>query len=310
MTMPALPSLALPTPALAHVSAYIPSPASGEWDLGPLPIRAYALAILAGIFAAIWLANRRWIERGGEAGQIVDIAMWAVPFGIVGGRIYHVISSPAAYFGEGGNPLKAFAIWEGGLGIWGAIALGAVGVAIGARRMGVRFSVLADVLAPALLIAQAIGRLGNWFNQELFGGPTDLPWGLKIDATHPNFPAGFPADTLFHPTFLYELLWNLVAAALIIFWAERRFKLGHGRVFLLYVMLYTAGRLWIEMLRIDPAEHVLGVRLNVWTSLLVGGGALVMFIISNQRQPGREESVWLPGREPEVETSAASETDN
>lgn len=294
---------------LAYVTASIPSPAVGEWDLGPLPIRAYALAIILGIVAAVWLANRRWIERGGEPGQIVDIAMWAVPFGIVGGRIYHVISSPAAYFGPNGNPMKAFAIWQGGLGIWGAIALGAVGVAIGARRMGLRFSVLADVLAPALLVAQAIGRLGNWFNQELFGGPTDLPWGLVIDPAHPNFPAGFPADTLFHPTFLYELVWNLLAAALIIFWAERRFNLGHGRVFLLYVMLYTLGRGWIETLRIDPAEHVLGLRLNVWTSLLVGGGALVMFIISAQRHPGREESVWLPNRKPEAEATSASETD-
>jgi len=294
---------------LGQITASIPSPSVGEWDLGPLPIRAYALAILIGIFAAVWLANRRWVERGGEPGQIADIAMWAVPFGIVGGRIYHVISSPAAYFGPGGNPMKAFAIWQGGLGIWGAIALGAVGVAIGARRMGVRFSVVADVLAPALLVAQAIGRLGNWFNQELFGGPTTLPWGLEIDSTHPNFPAGFAPETLFHPTFLYELVWNLLAAALIIFWAELRFKLGHGRVFLLYVMLYTLGRGWIETLRIDPAEHILGLRLNVWTSLLVGGGALVMFIISKQRHPGREESVWLPGREPEAEESSASEID-
>lgn len=300
----------LSAPVSSHILAEIPSPPSGEWQLGPFPLRAYALAILLGIFVAVWLANRRWIERGGESGQIIDIAMWAVPFGIVGGRIYHVISSPAAYFGEGGDPLKAFAIWEGGLGIWGAIAFGGVGVAIGARRMGIRFSVLADVIAPSLLVAQAIGRLGNWFNQELFGGPTDLPWGLRIDSTHPNFPSGFPTDTLFHPTFLYELLWNLAAAALIIFWAERRFKLGHGRVFLLYVMLYTAGRLWIEMLRIDPAEHIFGVRLNVWTSILVGGGALVWFIISNQRQPGREESIWIPGREPEVAEEAASESDN
>lgn len=301
----------LPTSSyvLASISAQIPSPPTAEWHLGPFPLRAYALAILAGIFAAVWLANRRWIARGGEPGQIVDIAMWAVPFGIVGGRLYHVISSPAAYFGPDGNPLKAFAIWEGGLGIWGAIALGGVGVAIGARRMGLRFSVLADVLAPALLLAQAIGRLGNWFNQELFGGPTDLPWGLRIDPLHHNFPAGYPADTLFHPTFLYELLWNLAAAALIIFWAERRFNLGHGRVFLLYVMLYTLGRVWIEMLRIDPAEQILGLRLNVWTSLIVGGGALVMFIISNQRHPGREESVWLPGRKPEAEQISASETD-
>lgn len=294
---------------LARVGASIPSPATGEWSLGPLPIRGYALAILAGIIIALWIANKRWIARGGLDGQIVDIAMWAVPFGIVGGRLYHVVSSPAAYFGPGGNPIKAFAIWEGGLGIWGAIALGAVGVMIATRRMGLRFAVVADVMAPAILVAQAIGRLGNWFNQELFGGQTDLPWGLQIDPNHANFPAGFPADTLFHPTFLYELVWNLLAAALIVFWAERRFKLGHGRVFLLYVVLYTLGRGWIETLRIDPAEHIFGLRLNVWTSLLVGGAALVMFIISQQRHPGREKSVWLPGREPEAEEQTASQTD-
>lgn len=295
--------------SLARVSASIPSPANGEFNLGPLPIRGYAIAILAGIIIAVWISNRRWIARGGRDGQIVDIAMWAVPFGIIGGRLYHVISSPAAYFGPGGNPMKAFAIWQGGLGIWGAIALGAVGVAIATRRMGLRFAVVADVMAPGILIAQAVGRLGNWFNQELFGGPTDLPWALQIDPGHPNFPAGFSPDTMFHPTFLYELVWNLLVAALIVFWAERRFKLGHGRVFLLYVMLYTLGRGWIETVRIDPAEHVFGLRLNVWTSLLVGGAALVMFIISQQRHPGREESVWLPGREPEAEETTASQTD-
>lgn len=280
------------------ILASIPSPSVGEWDLGPIPIRAYAMAILAGILVAVWLSERRWQQRGGQPGQITDIAMWAVPFGIIGGRLYHVISTPKPYFGENGDPMKAFAIWEGGLGIWGAVALGAVGVAIGARRMGIRFAVLADVIAPGLLIAQAIGRLGNWFNQELFGGPTDLPWGLEIDPTNPNFPAGYAADTLFHPTFLYELLWNLAVAALILFWAEKRFRLGHGRVFLLYVALYTAGRLWIELLRIDPAELVLGLRINVWTSILVGGGALVALFISQKKYPGREESVWLPGREP------------
>lgn len=280
------------------ILASIPSPSVGEWDLGPIPIRAYAMAILAGILVAVWLSERRWQQRGGQPGQITDIAMWAVPFGIIGGRLYHVISTPKPYFGENGDPMKAFAIWEGGLGIWGAVALGAVGVAIGARRMGIRFAVLADVIAPGLLIAQAIGRLGNWFNQELFGGPTDLPWGLEIDPTNPNFPAGYAADTLFHPTFLYELLWNLAVAALILFWAEKRFRLGHGRVFLLYVALYTAGRLWIELLRIDPAELVLGLRINVWTSILVGGGALVALFISQKKYPGREESVWLLGREP------------
>lgn len=273
--------------------AAIPSPPEAVWYLGPLPLRAYALAILAGIVAAVWIAQRRMAARAGPPERVVDIAFWAVPFGIVGGRIYHVVSSPQAYFGPDGDPWRAFAIWEGGLGIWGAIAFGAVGAAIGARRQNIRLASFADVVAPALLVAQAIGRLGNWFNQELFGGPTTLPWGLEIDAAH--LPAGFEAGTLFHPTFLYELVWNLAGAALIV-WLDRRFRLGNGQVFWLYVMVYTAGRGWIETLRIDPATIVAGVRLNVWTSLLVGGLALVAFILAARRHPGREESVF---REPE-----------
>ena len=216
-----------------------------------------------------------------------------MPFGIVGGRIYHVITSPDAYFGEGGNPVKAFAIWEGGLGIWGAVALGALGAWIGCRRLGVRLTVFADALAPGLLVAQAIGRLGNWFNQELFGGPTTLPWGLRVDDAVAE-AAGHAAGTLFHPTFLYELVWNLLGAVFLI-WADRRFRLGHGRVFWLYVVVYTSGRLWIELLRIDPAHGFLGLRLNVWTSILVGLGALVAFVLVGRRHPGRESTVMLDG---------------
>lgn len=276
----------------AVLPAAIPSPPESVWYLGPVPLRAYALAILAGIVAAVLLTQRRWAARGGDPETVLEISYWAVPFGIVGGRIYHVFSSPDAYFGADGNPVKAFAIWEGGLGIWGAVALGAVGAYIGCRRQQVSFAVFADAVAPGLLVAQAIGRLGNWFNQELFGSPTDLPWGLRIDPASPTFPDGLPADTLFHPTFLYEMVWNLAAAAVLI-WADRRFRLGHGRVFLLYVVLYTAGRVWIEALRIDPAETVLGLRLNVWTSILVGAAALVAFIVVGRRHPGRETTVQL-----------------
>lgn len=263
----------------------IPSPAHGVWHLGPFPLRAYALAILTGIVLAVWIARRRWAARGGDPDTVLEVSFWAVPFGIVGGRIYHVISSPDAYFGAGGHPWKAFAIWEGGLGIWGAIAFGAVGAWIGCRREGIRMAPYADALAPALLVAQAVGRLGNWFNQELFGGPTTLPWGLEIDAAH--LPAGDALGTLYHPTFLYELLWNLAAAALLVY-LDRRWRLGHGRVFWLYVVLYTTGRLWIEMLRIDPAHHVLGLRLNVWTAIVVGLGALVTFVAVGRRHPGRD----------------------
>lgn len=276
--------------AAAILPAAIPSPSQGVWYLGPVPLRAYALAILAGIVVAVLLTQRRWAERGGDPDQVLEIAFWAVPFGIVGGRLYHVITSPDAYFGAGGDPWKAFAIWEGGLGIWGAVALGAVGAFIGCRRQGVSLPVFADALAPGLLVAQALGRLGNWFNQELFGGPTTLPWGLRIDDAH--LPAGFEPGTLFHPTFLYELLWNLAGAALLI-WLDRRFRLGHGRVFWLYVVIYTTGRLWIEALRIDPAQMIGPFRLNVWTSIIVGVGALVAFVLVGRRHPGRETTPLL-----------------
>ena len=256
------------------VLAAIPSPTQGVWELGPLPIRAYALAIVAGIVAAVLLTERRWVARGGAPGDVLDIAVWAVPFGIVGGRLYHVISSPRPYFGEGGDPLRAFAIWEGGLGIWGAIALGGVGAWIACRRRGIPLPAFADALAPGLLVAQAIGRLGNWFNNELYGGPTDLPWALTIyEWSGGRAVTGADGEPVvlgtFHPTFLYELLWNLAAAVLVI-WADRRFRLGHGRAFALYVASYCAGRLWIELLRTDPAETLFGVRINVFTSIVVG----------------------------------------
>ncbi len=280
---------------MTWVASSIPSPPVGVWHLGPFPVRAYALAILAGIAVALWITDRRYVARGGPPGTALDVAYWAVPFGIVGGRLYHVLSSPDAYFGPGGDPWMAFAIWNGGLGIWGAIALGAVGAVIGLRRRGLRAAPYFDAAAPALLVAQAIGRLGNWFNQELFGAPTTLPWGLEIDAEH--LPPGYEVGTLFHPTFLYEMLWNLGAAALLV-WLDRRYRLRHGRAFCAYVALYTAGRLWIEMLRIDEAELVLGVRLNVWTSLLVLIGALVAFVVIGRRTRGRDDGVYLPGRGP------------
>ncbi|WP_421733513.1 prolipoprotein diacylglyceryl transferase [Cellulomonas sp.] len=274
----------------ALLPAAIPSPSQGVWHLGPFPLRAYAFAILLGIVVALWMTRRRWIERGGDPDTTLEIAFWAVPFGIVGGRIYHVITSPDAYFGVGGEPIRALYIWEGGLGIWGAVAFGGVGAWIGAHRQGVRLPPWADALAPGLLVAQALGRLGNWFNQELFGAPTTLPWGLQIDAA--NMPVGDPAGTLYHPTFLYEMLWNLGGAALLI-WADRRFKLGYGRVFWLYVVIYTSGRLWIELLRIDPAHEWLGLRINVWTSIIVGLGALVAFVVVGRRHPGRDTTLLL-----------------
>ncbi|MCK6209017.1 prolipoprotein diacylglyceryl transferase [Georgenia sp. EYE_87] len=284
--------------------ASIPSPSQAEWYLGPLPIRAYALAILLGIFAAWWILDRRYTAKGGPQDAALDVAFWMVPFGIVGARIYHVLSSPDAYFGPDGDPVRALYIWQGGLGIWGAVALGAVGAWIGLRRKGLRMAPFADALAPGLLVAQAIGRLGNYFNQELYGAPTTLPWGLEIDDAH--LVGGYESGTLFHPTFLYEMLWNLGAAAVLV-WAQRRFRLRHGRVFWLYVMLYTAGRVWIEYLRIDDAELVLGLRLNVWTSVLIFLVALVAFVVVGRRTRDVPESIWLPGQEPAVLEAAEAD---
>jgi prolipoprotein diacylglyceryl transferase len=258
---------------------FIPSPPTGVWHLGPIPLRAYAFCILVGIFAAIAIAERRHVAAGGRKGLISDVSLWAVPFGIVGGRIYHVITDAQLYFGPGRNPVDALKIWEGGLGIWGAITAGAVGVWIAARRHGVPFTELAHAIAPGLLVAQAIGRLGNYFNQELFGRPTTLPWGLEIDPLHR--PLGFEQFATFHPTFLYELLWNLAAAAVLIA-LDRRFRLSGDRLFAVYAMLYTAGRFWIELLRIDTANHVGGMRLNNWTALLVFATAMTYFFWSRR----------------------------
>jgi prolipoprotein diacylglyceryl transferase len=263
----------------------IPSPSEGVWHLGPLPLRAYALCIIAGIVVAVWLGERRWVARGGRAGDVTEVATWMVPFGIIGGRIYHVITSPEAYFGDGGHPVHALYIWKGGLGIWGAIALGGVGAWIGCRRRGIPLPAFADALAPGIVLAQAIGRLGNYFNQELFGKATDLPWALAIDPAHR--PQGSLDQPTYHPTFLYELIWDVGVAGLVI-WADRRFRLGHGRAFALYVAAYTVGRSWIEALRVDPAHTVLGLRLNDWTSLLVFLGAVTYFVVSARLRPGRE----------------------
>ena len=262
-----------------------------------MPIRGYALSIIVGIVAAIWIGERRWVARGGRPGEVSDIAVWAVPFGVVGGRIYHVITDNDLYFGAGNHPIEALYIWRGGLGVWGAIAFGAVGVLIACRRRGIKMLPMADALAPGVLIAQALGRWGNWFNQELFGKPTDLPWGLEIDLAHR--PPGYEQFATFHPTYLYEFVWN-VAAFLVVIWLDRRFRLGHGRVLALYVMAYTLGRGWIEMLRIDTVQlnNVLGLRLNVWTSIVLFVAAAAYFVWATKNRPGRDEQLYEEGRGP------------
>jgi prolipoprotein diacylglyceryl transferase len=287
---------------------FIPSPAEGVWYLGPLPLRGYALCIIAGIVAAVWIGERRWLARGGSQGEVTDIALWAVPFGVVGGRLYHVMTDHDLYFGDGRSPINALYVWRGGLGIWGAIALGGVGVWIGAKRKGIRVPPMLDALAPGVLIAQAMGRWGNWFNQELFGRPSTQPWALKIAPE--NRPPGYEQYSTFQPTFLYESIWD-VAAFFFVIWADRRFKLGHGRVLALYVMAYTAGRGWIETLRIDNVEyqHVLGLRLNVWTSIVLFILASIYFVVVGRRRPGRESEVYTEQRLAADRALAAVESD-
>ncbi|MEQ8144383.1 prolipoprotein diacylglyceryl transferase [Streptomyces sp. OP7] len=268
--------------------AYIPSPSSGVLYLGPVPLRGYAFCIIIGVFVAVWLGNKRWIARGGRAGTVADIAVWAVPFGLIGGRLYHVVTDYQLYFSEGRDWVDAFKIWEGGLGIWGAIALGALGAWIGCRRRGIPLPAYADAIAPGIALAQAIGRWGNWFNQELYGRATDVPWAVEITSSSDGRVPG-----TYHPTFLYESLW-CVGVALLVIWADRRFKLGHGRAFALYVAAYCAGRFWIEYMRVDEAHHVLGMRLNNWTAILVFLLAVLYIVLSARKRPGRE-AVVEPG---------------
>ena len=287
--------------------AYIPSPPQGVWHLSFIPIRAYALFIVAGIVVALMLGDRRWVARGGQAGVIYDIALLAVPFGLIGGRLYHVITDWRTYFGDdGAGLLGAFRIWDGGLGIWGAVALGGVGAWIGCRYKGIPLPAFGDAIAPGIILAQAIGRVGNYFNQELYGRPTTLPWGLEIyERVNAN---GAPDNlngvstgellNIYHPTFLYELLWNVLIFAALIY-IDRRFKIGHGRLFAMYVAGYCFGRFWIELMRSDYASQPFdGIRVNSLTSTFVFIGAVVYIMVAPK---GREDPASLAGKPEEDE---------
>lgn len=273
------------------MSTVLPSPEIAIWWVGPVPIRAYAVCIIIGILLAIWIGNKRMKARGGTGEEFVDVALWAVILGVIGGRIYHVITSPGPYFGPDGNPLDAIRIWDGGLGIWGAVALGGLGVWIGARRHGHSFGDLADALAPGLLVAQAVGRWGNWFNNELYGGPATGPFSLQIhrfDVSAGEALRDSNGDAIvlgtFQPTFLYESLWCLgLALALVLL--DRKVRLARGQVFALYLVGYTLGRVWIELLRTDPATLILGQRINVWVSLAVMLGGVILFVMLGRKGP-------------------------
>jgi prolipoprotein diacylglyceryl transferase len=271
--------------------ASIPSPDSGTLDLGPFTIHMYGLTLLVAILACIWITGRRWVARGGDWDLIFRCAVWGVAFGIVGARIYHLITSwnevPEEWWGP-------FAIWKGGLGVWGGIFLGVLAGYVVARRAGADAWLLADCLAPGLLVAQGIGRFGNWWNQELFGKPTDLAWGLEIDPE--NRPLEYLERETFHPTFLYEAIWDFAAAAALIL-IGRRFRIRPPGLFALYVMLYCFGRFWVELLRVDPAHELAGLRVNAWVALVGFFAGLVWFVLSQRRglrlrrrrseQPGR-----------------------
>ena len=290
------------------VLALIPSPGQGVWYLGPVPIRAYALCIIAGIIAALVIGDRRWVARGGERGVVYDIALWAVPFGLIGGRLYHLLTDWRSYFGQGGAGIgAALRIWEGGLGIWGAIFLGGVGAWIACRRRGIPLPAFGDAVAPGIVLAQAIGRLGNYFNQELYGRETTVPWGLEIfyrrdssgvvDVHSLDGISTGQVAAVVHPTFLYELLWNLLVFVFLLY-IDRKYRLGHGRLFALYVASYCVGRFWVELMRADTATHIAGIRINVFTAGFVFIGAVVYMLLAPK---GREDPATLGGHEPDEE---------
>lgn len=285
---------------MTHLLAYFPSPPRGVWHLGPLPIRAYALFIITGIVVALMIGDRRWEARGGQRGVIYDVALWAVPFGLVGGRLYHLATDWRTYWGPGGAGFgAALRIWDGGLGIWGAVALGGVGAWIACRRRGIPLPAFGDAIAPGIILAQAIGRLGNYFNQELYGRETTVPWGLQI--FYRRDPSGYvdphsldgvstgQVALVVHPTFLYELIWNVLLFVVLIY-VDRRFRFGHGRLFALYVAGYCVGRFGVELMRNDTATLIAGIRINVFTSTFVFIGAVVYIILAPK---GREDPASL-----------------
>lgn len=292
--------------------ANIPSPPQGVWHLGPVPIRAYAMCIIVGILVAMWMTLRRYTARGGNPDVVWDAALVVIPAGIIGGRLYHVITDYDKYFCSTCDPIDAVKITNGGLGIWGAVALGAVALWIMFKIKGIPLGPFADAVAPGLILAQAIGRLGNWFNQELYGRETTVPWALdiyyRVNESGEYAPiSGRSTGEIVasvHPTFLYELVWN-VAVCVFLLWAHKAFKLGHGRVFALYVAGYTAGRFVVENMRADDATHIFGLRVNVIVSVVCFVVALIVYFRLPRGQESPEEVD--PPRATETAVGSAAE---
>lgn len=293
----------------------IPSPTVSSFTLGPVVIHYYALFILAGIVVATFLTAGRMKARGMEAGLAIDIAIWAVPFGIVGGRLFHVATHIGDYFGPGRDWTSMFRLWEGGLAIYGAIIFGSIGAYIACQvdikplrieSAGIRFLSFADALVPGLLAAQALGRWGNYFNNELFGAPTDLPWGLEIPKFNPSYPLGLPEGLTFHPTFLYESLWSLLGIAVLLL-LEQKFNLRWGRMFALYLMWYSFGRFFIEGIRLDPSDIILGLRTNQMSALVGFLLGFALLMIQRYRHTGVETTGYLPGRSNKQLAAVAAE---
>ncbi|OII27174.1 prolipoprotein diacylglyceryl transferase [Frigoribacterium sp. MCBA15_019] len=303
--------LSIPSPSAAwqyfDVTAWLNSTFGASLP-GSLRIHAYAICILVGIVAAVIITNHRLNRQGAEKGIVIDVAIWAVVFGIAGGRLFHVITHPADYFSSPDQYIHVLFVWEGGLAIYGALLLGAVGVWLGCRFTGLRFTVFADALAPGLLVAQAFGRLGNWFNHELFGMPTDLPWGLEIESTNAAYPTGLPEGTLFHPTFLYEIVWMLAGVALLLL-LEKKAPMQWGRSLAFYLVWYGIGRAWFESIRTDPSLLFFGIRTNVWMSFFAVVLGIVLFVVAARRHTGTVPGPYVPGRAPSERASAVDSDD-
>lgn len=268
--------------------AYIPSPGFSKFQIGPVTIRMYAVCILIGVCCAVWILTRRWKRAGGTFDQVLDLTLVTVPCGLVGARLYHCLSTPAMYFPPTGNPTSILKVWEGGMAIFGGIIGGTLAAFLWCRHKRYPFALLLDCLAPGLLVAQAIGRLGNWFNQELYGKPTTLPWGLKLNEKSDAIGhseicyqgTACPSGTLFHPTFLYEMIWNLIGAVLIV-WIGNIYakRLRAGQLAALYMVWYGCGRSWIEEIRINYSTVILGLRTNTWTAILVALCGVALFLV-------------------------------